>query len=159
MIYSKTTEYAIRALSYLASKEDKTPATIMEVHKETALPQAYVAKIFQCLVHAGILESKSGPGGGYYLRVEAAKLTILRIMRAVDDRLESPLSNCVMGQAECDNKNPCSLHDIWTKARDEMTRRLEKETVLDIAKMRSGCFWNKKKRMVLSRRMQDVFGY
>lgn len=159
MLYSKTTEYAIRALSYLASKEDKAPATIMEVNKETGVPQAYIAKIFQCLVRAGILESRSGPGGGYYLRVDAAKLTVLRIMQAVDDVSESPLSNCMMGQAQCNDKNPCSVHHIWKKARQEMYEKLAVETILDVVKMKNGSYWNKKKRVVLSKRMQGVFGY
>ena len=159
MIYSKTCEYAIRALGYLASRADKTPATTAEVSAEAGVPQAYVAKIFQCLVRAQILDSKSGPGGGYFFRVEPSKLTLLGVIRALDDLSQSPLTKCVMGQTKCNDKDPCPLHDIWAKAKEEMNQRLGKETILDVASNRNVAYWNKKRRVMLSRRMQNVFGY
>lgn len=159
MIYSKTCQYAIRALNYLASLEDKRPATIMEVNAKTGVPQAYVAKIFQCLSHSRIVASKSGPNGGYFLRVDPNKLTLLQIINALDDISESPLSNCVMGQTECNDKSPCCLHTIWAKARSRMNKRLAKETILDTGQSKKRTYRNQNGRTVLSKRMQKVFGY
>lgn len=158
MIYSKTSQYAIRALCYLTTKNGGF-ATISEVGKATGIPPSYVAKVFQCLVRSGILKSQSGPGGGFSLGVDASKLTLLRIVQAVDEPSESPLKNCVMGQAECNDKNPCSLHPIWKKAREAMCRRLAMDSILDVARMKDRACWNKKKRVLLSKRMQSVFGY
>lgn len=160
MIYSKTCQYAIRALNYLASLEDKRPATIMEVNAETGVPQAYVAKIFQCLSRSKIVGSKSGPSGGYFLKVDPNKLMLLQVIDALDDISESPLSNCVMGQAECNDKNPCCLHTIWAKARNRMKKRLAKETILDIGRSKKRAYYRDQNgRAVLSKRMQKVFGY
>ena len=159
MIYSKTCEYAIRALSYLAAKKSKMPATIREVHAETDVPQAYVAKIFQCLSHSKIVDSKSGPNGGYFLKVDPDKLTLLQIINALDDISESPLSNCVMGQTECNDKNPCCLHPIWAKARKQMSGKLAKETILNAGKSKKRVYRNQNGRTVLSKHMQRVFGY
>ncbi len=159
MIYSKTCQYAIRALNHLASLEDRRPVTIMEVNAKTGVPQAYLAKIFQCLSHSKIVGSRSGPKGGYFLRVDPNKLTLLRVIRALDDISESPLSNCVMGQAQCHDKNPCCLHDIWAKARKQIKARLAKETIVDVGKSRRRTYRNDRRKSGLSKQMQKVFGY
>lgn len=159
MIFSRTAHYAIRALSYLASLEKNRPATIMEVHDKTDVPQAYIAKIFQCLIHAKIVNSKSGPRGGYLLKVDPANLTLLQVINALDDVSESPLSNCVMGQAECSDKNPCCLHTEWVKASGEISKKLAKETILGVMDVKKGAYRTQKKRSVLSKGMQKVFGY
>jgi len=159
LIYSKTCQYAIRALNYLATLETKKPATVGEVHAKTGVPQAYVAKIFQCLTRAKIVASKSGPNGGYALRVDPAKLTLLRVVDALDDVSESPLSNCVMGQAECSDRNPCCLHTVWVKAAAEMKKKLAKVTILEAGKATARAYRSETGRTVLSRRMQKVFGY
>ncbi len=131
----------------------------MEITSKTGVPQTYVAKTFQCLIHAGILGSKSGPGGGYFFRIEPSKVTLLQVIRILDNFSESSLSKCVMGQIECHDKNPCSLHDIWMKAKEEINQRLGKETILDVVRMKNGTYWNQKRRVVLSKRMQNIFGY
>ena len=132
---------------------------LAEVNAKTGVPQAYLAKVFQCLVRTGILGSKSGPNGGYFLRVKPAELTLLRVINALDDFSESAFSKCVMGQSECGDKNPCSLHHIWARSRSQMVQKLEKETIADISRMKKMTFGDKKKRAVLSKRMQKVFGY
>ncbi len=159
MLYSKTSQYAIRALNYLASLEGARPATIMEVNAKTGVPQAYVAKIFQCLCKAKIVASKSGPHGGYALRMDPKKLTLLHIIKSLDDISESPLSNCVMGQAECNDKNPCCLHGAWVKARGEMNRILSKETISDTCKLTKRVYKRSARQSTLSKSMQKVFGY
>src|SRR3989338_6157285 len=100
-IYSKTSEYAIRSLAYLASRSWPSYATLGEVSKNTQVPQAYIAKIFQCLVGCGILKSHRGPTGGFYLAVDPSKLSLLQVIEAVDDPSVSAFSGCVMGLEKC----------------------------------------------------------
>ncbi len=159
MIYSKTCEYAIRALKYLASKNNRALTSVAEMNKHTGVPSAYLAKVFQCLAREGIVRSKSGPQGGYSLAAHPAQLTVFRVMSAVDDMAVSPLSNCVMGQAECNDRNPCSLHPIWAKAKEEMNRVLKKQTLTDLLECKKGSYAGKKPRAVLSVRMHKIFGH
>ena len=65
MIYSKTCEYAIRALAYLAEKKEKSFRMIPEISAKTGVPKFYIAKIFQSLVRSNILASQRGPTGGF----------------------------------------------------------------------------------------------
>lgn len=159
MIYSKTCEYAIRALSFIASREKTTPVSGSEVSDETGVPKAYVTKIFQCLIQARILDSKSGPRGGYFLRVEPSKLTLAELMTVLDDQPQSSLSKCIMGQKVCNEKEACALHHIWAPACEQIKLTLSQKTVADVTGMKGKFEWNPKRRIMLSKRMQNIFGY
>ena len=157
MIYSKTCEYAIRALTYFADHPEKRSATVKEVSKESRVPSSYVAKIFQCLTQSRILNSRRGPAGGYSLALPVSELTLLKIVQALDDLSKSSFSNCVMGLNKCDDRNPCPLHPIWIKAKEEMLCELASATLLDIAALGDKFRWGKQRRFTLSKRMRNIF--
>lgn len=159
MIYSITCEYAIRALAWLSRRPKGSLSAIARVHRETGVPRAYVAKVFQGLGRAGVVGSRSGPNGGYFLKKDPKKLTLLDVVRIMDDPARSPLSNCVMGRSDCSDRNPCCLHDDWAKAREAIFRRLSSQTVADAYEPRKIKYRNHKQEGVLSGRMQSVFGY
>lgn len=62
MIFSGTTEYAIRALSELAGRNAEKTVLLDDLLAGTDLPRDFIAKIFQKLVRAGILRSAKGRG-------------------------------------------------------------------------------------------------
>lgn len=123
MIYSKTCEYAIRALSYLAAKPDQKLTMIPEIGNKTQVPEAYLAKIFQALVKHEILISRRGPSGGFSLKKKPSELTLLEIVKAVDD-IER-LNACVMGLEDCSIVNACPMHEVWADTKQKVIERLE----------------------------------
>lgn len=157
MIYSKTCEYAIRALSTIQSPKDKQGVSIGEVSRRSKVPQAYVAKIFQALAKSGILVSRRGPGGGFTLKIKPKELTVLRVMQALDDPAQSPFVRCVMGLQECNDRNPCPLHPIWSVAKEKMITCVSTCTVSELSgltdKFPSGALRRKR----LSRKMRHLF--
>ena len=157
MIYSKTCEYAIRSLIYFAEHPEKKMATVKEISKDSGVPSAYIAKIFQCLVRGKILVSERGPKGGYSLSEPASKLTVLKIVHSLDDLSKSPFSNCVMGLDKCNNKNPCPLHNIWAEAKDKMLLKLASSSIADVAALGNKFKWGKQRRFFLSKRMRGMF--
>lgn len=130
MIYSRTTEYAIRALSHVAS-ENKLMG-IQKISRRIGVPPAYVSKIFQGLVHSGILHSRRGAKGGYYLRKKPSHLKLKTIIRAIDDPSQSPFVGCMMGFSQCGTRNPCPLHYSMEKFKKTMKEKLNEITLLDI---------------------------
>jgi Rrf2 family protein len=64
---SKKTKYAINALVYLAKKPPKEPVLISEIAEHEHIPKKFLETILLDLRNAGILNSKKGKGGGYYL--------------------------------------------------------------------------------------------
>jgi Rrf2 family protein len=157
MVYSKTSEYAIRSLIYFAEYPEETRVTVKAVSRETGVPQAYVAKIFQCLARDGVLLAQRGPSGGYALSIPPHKLTLLRVVQTLDDFSQSSFSNCVMGLEKCNDRNPCPLHDIWVAAKNRMLDRLASTTISDIAKLGRKFRPGKHRRLRLSGAMRDIF--
>ncbi len=157
MIYSKTCEYAIRALIHFADHPDTHSATVKEVSRDSGVPAPYVAKIFQCLVKTRILGSRRGPAGGYSLLIPVSELTLLKIVRSLDDLSRSPFSNCVMGFEQCNDKNPCPLHPVWVKAKDKMLDKLGSATIAGMAASGERFRFGKHRRRVLSKTMRNIF--
>ena len=156
MIYSKTTEYAIHALAYLASNEN--PGGIQAISKIIKVPPAYASKIFQGLVHARILDSKSGAAGGYYLRQKPSELKLVTIIRAVDNKAHFDSTECVMGLTQCGCDNPCPLHDVWAETKARMGKILEETTLLDVIQKVVLKKTTKRQAFKLSKKMRLVLG-
>jgi Rrf2 family protein len=92
-MFSRTLEYALRAVVWLAS-ERESPRTTREVAQATQVPVNYLAKVLQTLVERGIITSQRGLGGGFVLARDPAQLTVLDVVNAVEpfDRIrECPL--------------------------------------------------------------------
>lgn len=86
------------------------------------------------------------------------ELSLLKIVHALDDLARSSFSNCIMGFDKCNNKNPCPLHPIWTKAKEKMLEELAALTIEDVAGLGDKFRWGKQRRFALSKRMRDIFG-
>jgi Rrf2 family transcriptional regulator, nitric oxide-sensitive transcriptional repressor len=80
---SQTIEYALRAMSSLASLPG-TAATSESIAAATRIPQAYLSKVMRDLVRADLVKSFRGPRGGFVLARDAGAITLLDIVNAVD---------------------------------------------------------------------------
>ncbi len=79
---SKTHEYALRAVTCMGGQPGK-PASADFLAEKTKVPRRYLTRVLQDLVAAGIVNSRSGPKGGYELVRDTAELTILDIVNAI----------------------------------------------------------------------------
>jgi Rrf2 family protein len=131
---TQTSEYALRAMVYLARKGEDKYAGVKEIAKATEVPSNYLAKILQQLAKAGVLESQKGFGGGFRV---AGKLNTINLL-AVVDPLEniSRFKRCVLGQRECNDEVACPLHDAWKRICNEYLGSLERTTLQDVAEFR-----------------------
>lgn len=133
---SKKTQYAFKALMYLAQHSDKGPVLIAEVAKKKKIPLKFLENILLELKKAGVLESKKGKGGGYYFAVPPAQVPVAKIIRLLDGPIA--LLPCVSLNfyercKNCDEKS-CGLHDMMVSVRDATLKVLEKRTLADMAR-------------------------
>jgi Rrf2 family protein len=105
-MFSQTVEYALRAVVHLAS-EGPAARTTEEIAKATRVPQAYLAKVLQSLVQAGVVRSQRGIGGGIALAKSPDELTILEVVNAVDPLRR--IQSCPLGLA-AHGVHLCPLH-------------------------------------------------
>ena len=80
---SRTVEYALRAVVYLAGRAPDARTTD-QIAAATRVPKAYLSKVLQGLVRAKVVHSQRGIGGGMTLVKKPAELTILEVVNAVE---------------------------------------------------------------------------
>jgi Rrf2 family transcriptional regulator, iron-sulfur cluster assembly transcription factor len=125
-----TSEYAIRALSCLAGS-DEGVLLGRELSELAAVPSTYLSKIMLSLRNAGFVKARRGSGGGYELARPAKSICLISIVELFEGDRARP--GCVLGLAECSERNPCPAHNSWTDLRLRYIAFLEKTTLADIA--------------------------
>lgn len=131
MIYSRSSEYAIRAFVHLAQVPEGKYAMVKKIASKEEIPTHFLAKILQQLARKGLLRSSKGPTGGFALRVSADDLRLLDIVEALDGLVE--YERCASGLAECSDEMPCALHDSWKPLRSRILDYLSHNTIADLA--------------------------
>lgn len=132
---SKKTQYAFKALIYLANKKTEGPVLIAEIAKKKKIPLKFLENILLELKKAEILESKKGKGGGYFFAKNPKKVALAEVMRLIDGPIA--LLPCVSLNfyercKNCDEKN-CGLNLVMIDVRDATLKILENKTLADIA--------------------------
>jgi Rrf2 family protein len=105
-MFSQTVEYALRAVVHLAS-EAPASRTTDQIAAATRVPKAYLSKVLQSLVAAGVVHSQRGVGGGMTLTKAPADLTILAVVNAVEPIRR--ITTCPLGLA-AHGVRLCPLH-------------------------------------------------
>jgi len=124
-MFSKTCEYAIRAMIYIAQKsQGGNKVGIKEIAKGIDSPEHFIAKILQDLSRKGLVQSLKGPNGGFYLEGDDLKHTIADIVKEVDG--DKIFSGCGLGLKQCSETHPCPIHHEFKKIRTGVQVMLEK---------------------------------
>lgn len=130
-MFSPPTEYALRALTYLAEKPAGSLLLNREISDELNLPQAFMHKVMKQLVNAGLLESARGKRGGFKLTRPANEITLFDISRLFDNL--DVRDNCVLGQEICSDDVPCPMHKAWKKVMRDFLDAIKTTTLEDMA--------------------------
>ena len=123
---NRESEYAIRALVLLAV-EGGRPMSGREIAARTDVPERFLARVLGQLAAADLVESRIGRTGGYLLRRDPQRLSILEIVETVEGPARS--ARCVLRQRGCDPELPCAMHPIWSSAQDGVIDTLGKATL------------------------------
>ncbi|HQV07333.1 MAG: Rrf2 family transcriptional regulator [Chitinophagaceae bacterium] len=131
-MFSKTTEYALRAVIYIAQKSaaDKKIG-ITEIAEAIDAPTSFTAKILQQLTKDGkIIKSVRGPGGGFYMPATAQKKAVRLILEIMEE--DEVLDKCVLGLANCSETKPCPMHARYKEIKTQLIRLFEEKTIEDL---------------------------
>ncbi len=132
-ILSKSCNYTLRALLYLATREAEAGGYIgiRQIALELEISFSFLAKIFQKLAQADIVLSYRGPGGGVALARPANTITPLDIVRIIDG--EALFTGCLLGLPDCGDAQPCPMHQYWSGLRDKLHHMLESVNLAELA--------------------------
>ena len=127
-MFSKTCEYAIRALIFIAQKsKDGSRIGIKNISSGIDSPEYFIAKILQDLSRKGFVQSVKGPNGGFYMDEINLKQSVADIVREIDgDKL---FTGCGLGLKECSEDHPCPIHNDFKHIRQKIKDMLENSKI------------------------------
>lgn len=132
---SKRTKYGIKALTCIARSEDSRPMQTRVIAEGENISPKYLENILIELRKSGILGSKKGKGGGYYLLKPADETKMTNVMRA----LEGPIAlvSCVSLKyyekcGDCPDEKACSVNRLMLQVRDNTLAILNNTYLSDL---------------------------
>lgn len=131
-MFSKETEYALRALVYIQSQNNsgRRPG-LAEIAIEIEASHFFTAKILQRLVKAGAINSLKGKGGGFSFDNTKPDITIRQVVDLTGG--SKIISGCGFGLKHCFEYNPCPLHEKYAPIRDAINLLINTETIQSLA--------------------------
>lgn len=132
---SRKTKYGLKALTFLARRENRSPVQIAEIARHEQISQKFLESILLSLRKNGYLGSRKGKGGGYYLIKDPAEIPMTGVMRV----LEGPIAmvpcvslNFYEPCADCPDEATCSVHRLMLQVRDSALEVYRNITLADI---------------------------
>ena len=124
-MFSKTCEYAIRAMIFIAQKSKKGyKVGIKEIAAGIDSPVHFIAKILQDLSKKGFFLFLKGPNGGFYIDKEAMEYSLADVVKAIDG--DKIFLGCGLGLKACSAAQPCPIHHEFSKVRAATFTMLKK---------------------------------
>jgi Rrf2 family protein len=131
-MFSKTCEYAIRALIFIAQKtKNGNRVGIKEIASGIDSPESFIAKILQDLGKRGLVQSAKGPNGGFYLDAGTMHTSLADIVSVVNG--DKIFTGCGLGLKQCSESHPCPIHHDFKRLRKQLLQTLEKARLVDFA--------------------------
>lgn len=129
MNFNKTTEYALRILSFMAQDESRL-YRVDDIYKELKIPYRYLRRLMTNLTRSNLIISEQGKYGGYRFAKPIASISLMDIVSAAgEDRLAD---ECFFGIGGCIQVNKCVMHDKWTLIREKMREVLNTTNLADL---------------------------
>ena len=132
---SKKTKYGLKALIYIAKRSGQVPVLISEISETENIPKKFLEAILLDLKKFGILGSKKGKGGGYYLLKDPKDISVAALIRILDGPIA--LLPCVSLNFyerchDCTSEELCSLNRFMVQVRDNTLSLLQQKSLHDL---------------------------
>jgi len=130
MIYSSSGKYAIRACIHLAQLPQGHNALAKDVAQVEGVPAPFMAKILQQLARKGLLNSRTGPTGGFSLRMAASDITLMALLDAADGLSERMCF--INGPDSWMEQDEWAAHPGWLELQARILGFLGQTTIADL---------------------------
>ena len=144
---SKKCKYAIHALVHMA-KDPEQKFLIKTISDACNIPKKFLEAILLDLKRAGILGSKQGKGGGYFLRRKTSEVNLAEVVRLFDGAIAAvPCATHKFYEScrECEDEETCSVRDAFLAIRNATVEMLKSDTLEGMVKKEAKLMARKKK--------------
>jgi Rrf2 family transcriptional regulator, iron-sulfur cluster assembly transcription factor len=114
--------FAVTAMMDLALRDSSGPVTLAEISSRQKISLSYLEQLFGKLRRHELVDSVRGPGGGYRLAKETARISVADIILAVDEPIDA--TQCG-GKENCRDEQKCLTHDLWATLNERIFEYLE----------------------------------
>ena len=129
MKLSKTSEYALRILIFMAKK----PALFYSAKQlvaELNVSDKYLRRLMTDLSKLGFIRSIQGRDGGYTFTKNTNEIFLFDVIDSVEGM--DKLNGCVLGFENCSCTNPCAMHNTWKHVRTELNQVFRETKLSDM---------------------------
>ena len=130
VIFSKKCELAIQAVLFLSAQPENSSMNAKDISKKLKVPKEFVSKVLQTLTVSGIVASKKGKTGGFFLGRPAKEIYLIDIVKEIDGL--DMFNKCVLGFPGCGTTNNCPAHNKWGKLREDAYNMLSQENLEEL---------------------------
>jgi Rrf2 family protein len=127
---SSRCEYGVRAMVYLATRDDEQPVPLSAIAASEGIPTAFLERILAGLRNGGLVLTARGVTGGYRLARPAFEISVADVVEA----LEGPLSlvGCLPDDQGCERAGGCASRQVWRRLDDAISGALSAITLEDL---------------------------
>lgn len=136
MKLSTQTRYGVRAIFDIAYNSEGGETQVKDIARRQGISPRYIEQIFQKLKKAGILGSKRGPNGGYFLNKRVEEITIGEIIKVTEGNI-NPV-DCLSDKGSkkpCDRSGSCVTQLVWNEAKNKLKEYFDSITIKDLCEM------------------------
>lgn len=130
-LITKNTDYAVRALAYLAAHRERFIASD-EIAAREKIPAYFLRRVVNTLIKKGILDSKEGKNGGVRLAADPCRITVIGLIKTFQGGIQ--LSDCMVRKNICPNRSRCLLRKKVLKAERQLSLEIGKIRLSDLIK-------------------------
>jgi Rrf2 family protein len=129
VIFSRKSDYGLRALIFLSERRQSGPVTLSEIADRLQIPKAFLSKILQQLAKRGIVKSLKGPSGGFVLAADPKALTVRDVIVEIDGPMR--VFECFASEKECALYDDCLILDVFNRVEEQIGKVLSGYTLSD----------------------------
>ena len=136
MRLSTKSRYGVRALFDIAYHSEGLETQVKDISRRQGIPPRYLEQIFQKLRRSGIIGSKRGPSGGYFLNKKPEEITIGEVIRTTEGNIAPVLCLDPEDKSQpCGRSGECVTQVIWNEAGNRLKEYFDSITVKDLCQM------------------------
>jgi|APFre7841882590_1041340.scaffolds.fasta_scaffold22058_3 Rrf2 family protein len=152
MRLSTHTRYGVRAIFDIAYHSEGLETQVKDISRRQGISQRYLEQIFQKLKRAGIIGSKRGPSGGYFLSKKPENITVGEVIRVTEGGIIPVLCvNPENSTQPCERSGECVTQIIWNEAGKRLKEYFDSITIKDLC--------NQAQEMGLKKHLDKRFMY
>lgn len=131
-ITPKKNQYALRAIFELAKHRGAGPKKISEIAEAQAIPLRFLEVILSQLKGSGLVNSKRGFYGGYYLTRSADRISVGDVLRFMEKPLNPDHCGACVSKVNCPFSGKCAFASMWNEVNAAMFKIYDQTTIQDL---------------------------